>query len=342
VLAMKLEKNLLGSATLLLSLASACASSPPPVEEAPPPGPPPAAEMPPAPVDSPPPAATAEAAKPAEPKPPAAAWRVTEGISTPESVLFDAAGDRFFVSNINGAPTDLDNNGYIAELSGDGKVVKPKLIEGGKDKIKLDAPKGLGLQNGVLWVSDVTVVRKFDVKSGAPKGEIAIKDATFLNDLAIAADGRVFVSDSGVKHSAAKGFEPTGTDAVYVIDKAGKVKPVAKSKDLSGPNGLLAVGKDIWVNTFGTNEIYRLDDKGAKQDVTKTPTGGLDGFAAMGDSLLVSSWEGKVIYKGKAGQKFEPALQGLEGAADFTYDTKRNRVVVPRFMGNAVEAYDLK
>jgi sugar lactone lactonase YvrE len=341
VLAMKLEKNLLGSATLLLSLASACASSPPPVEEAPPPAPPPAAEMPPAPVDS-PPAATAEAPKPAEePKAPPTAWRVTEGISTPESVLFDAAGDRFFVSNINGGPTDLDNNGYIVELSGDGKVVKAKLIEGGKDKIKLDAPKGLGLQNGVLWVSDVTVVRKFDVKSGAPKGEIAIKDSTFLNDLAIAADGRVFVSDSGVKPGP-KGFEPTGTDAVYVIDKAGKVKPVAKSKDLSGPNGLLAVGKDIWVNCFGANEIFKLDDKGAKQDVTKTPVGGLDGFAAMGDSLLVSSWQGKAIYKGKAGQKFEPVLQGLEAPADFTYDTKRSRVVVPRFMGNAVEAYDLK
>jgi sugar lactone lactonase YvrE len=337
---MKLEKNLLGPATLLLSLASACGGSPPPVEEAPPPAPPPVAETPPAPVEAPPPA-TAEAPKPEEPKPPTAAWRVTDGISTPESVYYDTAADRFFVSNINGKPTDADNNGYITELSGDGKVVKAKLIEGGKDKIKLDAPKGLGLQNGVLWVSDVTVVRKFDVKSGAPKGEIAIKDSTFLNDIAIAPDGRVFVSDTGVKPGAS-GFEPTGTDAVYVIDKAGKVKPVAKSKDLGGPNGLLAVGKDIWVNTFGTNEIYRLDDKGTKLDVTKLPTGGLDGFAPMGDSLLVSSWQGKTIYKGKAGQKFEPALQGLEGPADFTYDTKRSRVVVPRFMGNAVEAYDLK
>src|SRR6185503_14181208 len=127
------------------------------------------------------------------------------------------------VSNINGGRTDVDNNGYIAELSGDGKVTKPKLIEGGKDKIKLDAPKGLGLMNGVLYVSDITVVRKFDVKTGAPKGEIAVKDSTFLNDIAIAPDGRVFVADSGVKPGAS-GFEPTGTDAVYVIDKAGKVK----------------------------------------------------------------------------------------------------------------------
>jgi sugar lactone lactonase YvrE len=337
---MKLELTHLGSVTLVFALA-ACGGSPPPVEEAPPPAAP-AAEVPPAPVAAPEPApAPAAAPKAEEPKPPAAAWRVTEGISTPESVYYDAAGDRFFVSNINGNPVEADNNGYITELSGEGKVVKAKLIEGGKDKIKLDAPKGTGLLNGVLYVSDVTVVRKFDVKSGAPKGEIPIKDATFLNDLAIAPDGRVFVSDSGVKPGP-NGFEPTGTDAVWVIDKAGKAKPVAKMKELNGPNGVLVVGKDLLVNTFRGDEIFRLDDKGAKQDVTKIPTGGLDGFQSLGDSLLVSSWAGKTIYKGKLGQKFEPLLQGLDGAADFVVDTKRNRVVVPRFMGNAVEAYDVK
>ncbi len=338
---MKLELTHLGPVTLVFALAAACGGSPPPVEEAPPPAPPPA-DVQPAAVAAPEAApAPAPAPKADEPKAPVAAWRVTDGISTPESVYYDAAGDRFFVSNINGNPVEADNNGYIAELSGEGKVVKAKLIEGGKDKIKLDAPKGLGLSNGVLYVSDVTVVRKFDVKSGASKGDIPIKDATFLNDIAVAPDGRVFVSDSGVKPGA-NGFDPTGTDAVWVIDKAGKAKPLAKAKDLNGPNGLLMVGKDLLANTFLSNEIYRLDDKGAKQDVTKIPTGGLDGFASLGDSLLVSSWQGKIIYKGKLGQKFEPLLQGLDGAADFTVDTKRSRVVVPRFMGNAVEAYDVK
>jgi sugar lactone lactonase YvrE len=337
---MKLELTILGPATLVFALAAACGSSQPPVEEAPPPAPP-VAEVPPAPVESPPPAAAAEAPKPEEPKAPPTAWRVTDGISTPESVLFDAAGDRYFVSNINGKPNEVDNNGYITELSADGKVVKPKLIEGGKDKIKLDAPKGLGLLNGVLYVSDITVVRKFDVKSGAPKGEIAVKDSTFLNDLAIAPDGRVFVTDSGIKLGE-KGFDPTGTDAVYVIDKAGKVKPLAKAKELNGPNGVLFLDNKVLVNTFNGNEIYRLDDKGAKLDVTPIPTGGLDGMASMGDSLLVSSWQGSTIYKGKLGQKFEPAIQGLKGPADFAFDSKRSRVVVPRFMENAVEAYDVK
>lgn len=337
---MNLELKVLGPATLVFALAAACGSSPPPVEAAPPPAPP-AAEPAPAPAETPPAASAEPAPKVEEPKAPTAAWKVTEGISTPESVFYDAVGDRFFVSNINGKPTDLDNNGYIVELSGDGKVVKAKLIEGGKDKIKLDAPKGLGLANGVLWVSDVTVVRKFDVKTGAPKGEIAIKDSTFLNDLAIAPDGRVFVADSGMKPGAT-GFDPTGTDAVYVIDKAGKVKALAKSKDLNGPNGLVFVGKDVIVNTFGSNEIYTLDDKGTKQNVTKVPTGGLDGLVSVGDALYVSSWQGSAIYKGKLGATFEPVLQGLKGPADFGFDSKRNRIVVPRFMENAVEAYDVK
>jgi sugar lactone lactonase YvrE len=337
---MKLALTTLGPVSLILL--AACGGSPPPVEEAPPPAPPPAAEAPPAePVAAAAPAAAAaEAPKPAEPAPPPAAWRVTEGISTPESVLYDAAGDRFFVSNVNGKPTDVDNNGFIAELSGDGKVVKPKLVEGGKDKIKLDGPKGLGLANGVLWVTDITVVRKFDVKTGAPKGEIPIKDSTFLNDIAIAPDGRVFVTDSGLKMGAT-GFEPTGTDAVYVIDKAGKVKPLAKGKELNGPNGVLFFGNNILVDTFSADEIYRLDDKGAKQDVTHV-AGGLDGLTTIGESLFVASWKESAVFKGKLGGKFEPVLKGLKGPADITVDTKRSRIVVPRFMDNAVEAYDVK
>ena len=60
------------------------------------------------------------------------------------------------------------------------------------------------------------------------------------------------------------------------------MKAIAKSKDLNGPNGVLVVGKDLLVNTFVSNEIYKLDDKGAKQNVTKVPTGGLDGMQMHG------------------------------------------------------------
>ncbi len=67
---------------------------------------------------SPPAATTAAAPAPEPPKAtgPTPVVRYTEGIATPESVLYDEANDRYLVSNINGKPTDLDNNGYITEL----------------------------------------------------------------------------------------------------------------------------------------------------------------------------------------------------------------------------------
>jgi sugar lactone lactonase YvrE len=326
----------------ILAATFGCASPPPPAEQAPPPPP---SSLPPAAVEATqsPPATEAKKPEPPKEEKPAAAtpvFRITEGIATPESVLWDEANDRYLVSNINGGPTDIDNNGYITELSPDGKVVKPKFIAGGVDKVKLDAPKGTGIAGGILYVSDVSVVRKFDAKTGAPNGEIAVPGATFLNDIAVAKDGRVFVSDSGVK-ATAKGFEPTGTDAVYVIDK-GKLKTVAKNKDLGGPNGLLVVDKGVLVVNFGNNELYRLDDKGVKQDVTKLPGGTLDGIVQVGDQLLVTSWQTSTIYRGTLGGTFEPAFTGLKGPADIGFDSKRKRVLVPRFLESAIEVYDLK
>lgn len=289
------------------------------------------------------PAATASAAPASTDsvKPPSRTAAVTyTGFATPESVLYDADGDRYLVTNVNGKPTDKDNNGFVSALSPDGKVTSLKWIEGGTKGVKLDAPKGTTIVKGILYVADITVVRTFDAKSGAPKGDIPIVGATFLNDMAAGPDGKVYVSDSGLK-AGASGFEPTGTDAVYVIDK-GKPKALVKSTELGAPNGLLVTDKGVVVVTFGSGEVYRLDDKGKKQDVSKPPTGGLDGVVAAGDSLLVSSWQGSAIYRGKLGGPFELALADQKSPADIGYDTKRGRVLVPHFTEDTVEGYDLK
>ncbi len=139
------------------------------------------------------------------------------GFQTPESVLYDEGADRYLVSNINGNTTTVDNNGFISVLSPDGQVTSLKWIEGGKNKVKLDGPKGMAIAKGVLYVADITQVRMFDAKTGAPKGDVKIAGSTFLNDIAAGPDGKVYASDSGLKVGAS-GFEPTGTDAVYVIE----------------------------------------------------------------------------------------------------------------------------
>ncbi len=334
---------------LLLALAAGC-SNPQPTPVALPGEAPPVApvtvETIPAPSASAAPAASAapkpaleEAAKPPTPAP---VLTFKGAFATPESVFYDAAGDRYLVSNINGSPADVDGNGYISELSPDGTIKTPKLIASGEKGVKLDAPKGLIIVGKELWVTDISVVRKFDLKTLAPKGDILLPESTFANDIVLAPDGKVYVSDSSVKPGP-KGFESLGGDQVLVIDKTGKAKALAKSKDLGGPNGLFIGPKGLLVNGLNTNEVYGLGPKGEKVDVIKLPNGGLDGMLVLGENLFVSSWAASTVYKGKLnGAGFEPIVQNVKGPADFGWDSKRSRIVLPRFLDDLVEVYEVK
>ena len=263
------------------------------------------------------------------------------GLATPESVLYDDANDLYVISNINGKPLDADGNGFISKFTPDGNGATLKWIEGGKNKVTLNAPKGMAFVGDLLYVADLDTVRIFDRKTGNPAGDVKVPGAVFLNDIAVT-DGQVLVSDTGLKASA-KGFEPAGTDAVYAIDKAKKITTIAKARELGAPNGLLPSGDKIWVTTFGSGELYALDAKGKKTQAQKLPKGSLDGILRLpnGD-LLVSSWEGNAIYRGKPGGDFTPVIENVKSPADIGYDTKRNRVLVPLFESDEMRAYDIK
>jgi hypothetical protein len=279
--------------------------------------------------------------KPVEPEPTKAAVTFTGPFATPESVLYDAANDRYLVSNINGMPGAVDNNGFISELTPDGKIKAEKWIEGGKNKVTLDAPKGMAIVKGVLYVADISTVRMFDAKTGAPKGEVKLEGATFANDVAASADGKIYVSDSGIKISE-KGIDPTKTDAVWVIEK-GKAKAFAKGEELGHPNGLLVEGKNVVVVTFGSGELYKLDEKGTKTGAVKFPKGSLDGIVSVGGKFFVSSWEGASVFASDGvGAGATAVIVGTKTPADIGFDSKRNRILVPNFNGNAVQAFDVK
>jgi hypothetical protein len=265
------------------------------------------------------------------------------GLAKPESIVFDADGDRYLVSNINGGGLAKDNNGFISVLSPDGQVTALKWIEGGKNKVSLDGPKGLVIVKELLYAADITSVRVFDRKTGAPKATIPVPTSTSLNDIAAAPDGKVYVSDTAKKIGAdGKTMEPNGNDSIYVIE-GGKARTLAKRKELGSPNGILWTDQGlVAVTNDASGEVYRLDDKLERQDITKLPAGNLDGLLALGDSLLVTSWAGNAIYRGKLGGSFEVLIADLKSPADIGYDTKRGRLLVPLLMENTVLAYALK
>ncbi len=313
---------------LLLGTLSGCGKNDAPAAAAPPPPPPP----PPA-EHVPPP----EAAAPAAPPPPPATQIINEvGLQTPESVLYDATQDIYLISNINGDPLGKDNNGFIAKMTPEGQV--DKFIEGGKPGVTLNAPKGLTFVGDTLLVADIDTVRIFDRATGAPKGEVAVKGATFLNDLTTSPDGKTaYVSDTGFK----AGFKPSGTDAVFTIAD-GKATKFAKGKDLSQPNGLLAAEGGVWAVTFGSGELYWLGAGGKKEKAQKLEKGQLDGIVQSKDGkVLISSWEGSAVYAGTPGGAFVPLVSGVDAPADIGYDSKRNRLLIPLFNKNAVVLHSL-
>lgn len=257
------------------------------------------------------------------------------GFEAPESALYDAAFDRYFVSNVNGAPLAQDNNGFISVLSPAGEVVELKWIAGGKNGAVLHAPKGMTVADGVLYVADIASVRRFDLATGAPRGEIAVPGSTWLSDLTTSDDGEVYLTDAGAPTGR---FDAVGTEAVYRLED-GKAKLVAKGK-LGRPSGVLWSEDGLLISPFGASELYRLDAKGSKRDVTKLPAGGLTGLVALDDTLYVTSWQSSSVYRGKLGGEFVVALAGQSSPGDLAVDTKRRRLLVPHFEENTVEAFD--
>ena len=262
------------------------------------------------------------------------------GFKSPESVYYDEKNDVYLVSNINGSPSEADNNGFISKINPQGEVVALTWIQGGQNDVTLNAPKGMTVKDDVLYVTDIDTVRMFDMTTGAAKGEVAIKGATFLNDLTSNESGTIYVSDSGQKADE-NGVSPTGTDAIWTI-KDGKAKKLIAGKKLNRPNGLLADEGGVWVVTNAGTELYRVTDDGKKETPTTIPSGSLDGLARTGDgNLLISSWEAQTVFQGKPEGTFSPVLADVTSPADIGYDTKRNRLLVPIFQEDALRIEQL-
>ena len=74
--------------------------------------------------------------------------------------------------------------------------------------LTLNDPFGSEIAGGVLYLADsdgntspddrrVAVIRKFDLRTGAPAGEVRVERATWLNDLAVARDGTIYATQTG-------------------------------------------------------------------------------------------------------------------------------------------------
>ena len=287
-------------------------------------------------------AATLAQTPPPAPRPaPPALWSVTADMAAPESAFYDAASNSVFVSSINGGVTEKDGNGYISRLTPDGQVVNAKWVTG------LNGPKGLRSVGGTLWVSDIDEVVAIEIASGRVTSRVKIDGATFLNDLATAPDGTVYVSDSQKAR-------------IYAV-KDGKASIFVEGEDaMETPNGVLVDGNRVIVGSLGKGVFGPPGGRGrgatpaggrlfafdratkARTVITPEPVGGIDGIEPDGrGGFLVTDVFGSRLLQVSASGTARTLLQFPGAGADFGYIAARRIAIVPFLNGNSVSAYDI-
>ncbi|HZJ13324.1 MAG TPA: hypothetical protein VFD26_11895 [Methyloceanibacter sp.] len=258
----------------------------------------------------------------------------TKGLAAPESVVYDPVTDVLYVSNINGAVMQKDGNGFIARLKPDGTLLERQWVKG------LNSPTGLALRGRTLYVADVDQLIEINAASGAVTKRHKTKGAIFLNDVAVAEDGTVYVSD-------------TPMNTIWRL-KDGVFEPWLANDDLNGPNGLLVQGDRLIVASFG-----RMPGEGQKQELAGLlavnledqsieplgqgePVGNLDGLEPLksGD-YLVTDWADGALYSIGAKGKATQLIDLNQGSADLTYFPDTDTVLIPMMLDNTLAAYRL-
>jgi len=247
-------------------------------------------------------------------------WQTTADLKTPESVLYDQEKDVIYVANINGDPSAKDGNGFISVLKSDGSV---KTLEWVKD---LNAPKGLAIFKGKLYVADIDQLVEIDIEKGAVTAKYDAPGAVFLNDVTACMNGMIFVSD-------------TRTAKIHVLNE-GKFTVWMEGKPFESPNGLMAEKGKLLV---GDNNIYEVDIQTKKTTLLIKDAGGVDGLEKnnQGD-FIFSNWPGRIfIHKnGETTKLLDTTAQELK-TADIDYDLKNDLVLVPTFFDNKIVAYKI-
>jgi len=281
---------------------------------------------------------------PPPPAPVATKVAVVEGFLTPESVKYDSAQDVYFVSNVNGGPLAKDNNGFISRVRPDGAIENLKFIEGAHNGVTLNAPKGLALRGDTLWVADIDVVRAYDAKTGVPRDSVSLASlgAVFLNDIAMAPTGALYITDTGIRFDDVGNMLHPGPDRIFRIGPDRQVTVAVRGDTLGRPNGITldSVGKRFIVVQFGGRSVLAWKPGEKAPTVIAKGPGSFDGVEIAGTRLLVSSWADSTVSSYESGQEVK-LITGVPSPADIGYDAKRKRVLVPIFGGNRVEIWQL-
>lgn len=256
------------------------------------------------------------------------AWSTDTVMRTPESVLFDPDNEVLYVSNINNNDKEnKDGDGFISKLSADGSVEELQWVSG------LNDPKGMGVYEDRLYVADLDEIVEINLESGEVENKYIVEGASFLNDVTVDDNGKVYVSDSD-------------TDKIHVLEN-GQVSTFMSDSSLQGPNGLLVADDgELLLASAGGGFFAPIDTaEKAVQEYWVENIPSADGIVQLADgNFIVSTWSGEVHYVEPATGSSQKVLDTKAeeiNAADIGYSAADSLLLVPTFRDNRVVAYKI-
>ena len=276
--------------------------------------------------------------------------KVFGAIYSAESCSYDADRGVIVVPN-RGVPQNVQtNNAWVSFINHDGSVHTARWIgvQNPPERasltppLVLNEPYGSDIANGKLYVADrdggttpnepsVAVIRQFDMRTGAPAGEIRVDRVAWFNDIEVADDGTIYATQTGARTDSTSW-------QVWKITPDGSASIFVQGAPLFQPNGVAfdSQGNIVVVN-IGNDEVITFSPAGRLVRTEKAAQAGNDGLVIMRDGTkYVSSVVNGGVSRIRAGRPAELIAQNIPSAASMCYDAGANQLVIPMNPNNGL------
>jgi hypothetical protein len=286
--------------------------------------------------------------------------KVYGAIYSAESCSYDSTRRVIVVPNRGVAQNVQTNNAWISFINSDGSVHTARWVgiqnpgdqrSNMKPPLILNEPLGSDIANGVLYLADrdggtsptdpaVSVIRKFDMKTGMPAGEVKVEKSTGFNDIEVADDGTIYATQTG-----AGGQNPDATTwQVWKITPSGQASIFVQGAPLRQPNGIAFDEKgNIVVVNIGNAEVQTFDQSGKLVKTEMAVQPGNDGLVIMKDGTkYVSSVVQGGVSRIRPGRPAELIAQNIPNPASMCWDAGANQLVIPMNANNGLAFIPLR
>jgi DNA-binding beta-propeller fold protein YncE len=262
-----------------------------------------------------------------------------------ESCSYDETRGLIVAVNRGANQDQVPNDGFISLMNPDGSVHTSKWIGVDRNGLVLNHPFGSDIQDGKLYVADrdgglaegeetVSVIRMFDMETGAPAGEIKNEESTGFNDIEVAPGGTIYATQTG---SGDENPDKT-TWRVFEVLPDGAARVLIEGDPLNRPNGI-AIDNDgnLVVVNIGNDAVLTFSPEGELLGTENAAQPGNDGIVILPDGTkYVSSVRQGGVSRIRPGEPAELIATGIPSAASMCYDSGANQLVIPMNPNNSL------